>query len=64
MTRAINEATGDTADQDASVWDWTVDGSTGLYLGEPDRATTIELGGQTVPWPDYRQRRARAIRQR
>ena len=25
VTRAVNAATGDTADQDASVWDWTVD---------------------------------------
>ena len=53
VTRAFNEASGDTADQDASVWDWAVDGPSSLYLGEPDRHTTIELGGQTVPWPDY-----------
>ena len=53
MTRAFDEQTGDTADQDASVWDWAVDGPSNLYLGEPDRDTTVELGGQTVLWPDY-----------
>ena len=53
VTRAVNPATGDTADQDASVWDWTVDGSTGIYLGEPDRPSNVSLGGQTVPWPNF-----------
>jgi hypothetical protein len=37
ITHDINVATKDTADQDASVWDWTVDPPSGLYLGEPDR---------------------------
>ncbi|MBI3241383.1 MAG: IPT/TIG domain-containing protein [Chloroflexi bacterium] len=45
VTHDINVATRDTADQDASVWDWAVDNSTGLYLGEPDRLTPN--------WPDY-----------
>jgi manganese oxidase len=43
----------DTADEDASVWDWSVDNGTGLYLGEPDRASTVTLGGASVPWPDF-----------
>jgi len=43
----------DTADQDASVWDWAVDASTGTYLGEPDRDSVVQLGGQDVPWPDF-----------
>ncbi|MBI5944062.1 MAG: IPT/TIG domain-containing protein [Chloroflexi bacterium] len=54
VTHDINVVTGDTADQDASVWDWTVDSGTGLYLGEPDSLYTIQTGpllGQ--PWPDY-----------
>ncbi len=54
VTQDINAATGDTADQDASVWDWTVDPATGLYLGEPDRTFTIAdgpLSGQL--WPNY-----------
>ena len=37
VTHDINVATRDNADQDASVWDWTVDPTSGLYLGEPDR---------------------------
>ena len=45
VTRATNPATRDTADQDASVWDWAVDSSTGLYLGEPDRLMPN--------WPNY-----------
>ena len=53
VTHDINLATRDTADQDASVWDWAVDNASGLYLGEPDRASTVELGGASVPWPDF-----------
>jgi len=53
VTHDINVNTKDTADQDASVWDWTVDPTTGLYLGEPDRTTNVSLGGQNVLWPDY-----------
>jgi hypothetical protein len=55
ITRAITASPNkaDTADQDASVWDWTVDNSTGAYLGEPDRASSVSLGGATVPWPDF-----------
>jgi hypothetical protein len=50
ITASPNRA--DTADPDASVWDWTVDNS-GLYLGEPDRASNVQLGGATVPWPNF-----------
>jgi hypothetical protein len=55
VTRAITASPNpkDTADQDASVWDWTVDNGSKLYLGEPDRPSTISLGGQNVPWPDF-----------
>jgi FtsP/CotA-like multicopper oxidase with cupredoxin domain len=54
VTHDINLATKDTADQDASVWDWAVDPASGLYLGEPDRTYNIPSGpfaGQ--PWFDY-----------
>ncbi|MFL5680203.1 MAG: hypothetical protein ACJ77B_06345, partial [Chloroflexota bacterium] len=54
VTKAINAATGDGADEDASVWDWTVDSKTRTYLGEPDRAFTVKegpLAGQ--PYPDF-----------
>lgn len=55
VTKAITTSPNpaDNADQDASVWDWTVDNSTGVYLGEPDRASSVSLGGSTVPWPDF-----------
>lgn len=55
VTKAISTSPNkaDTADQDASVWDWTVDNGSGVYLGEPDRASNVSLGGATVPWPDF-----------
>ncbi|MEI7743554.1 MAG: IPT/TIG domain-containing protein [Chloroflexota bacterium] len=55
MTRALTTSPNkaDTADQDASVWDWTVDNASGAYLGEPDRASSVALGTATVPWPDF-----------
>ncbi len=54
VTKDINVLTGDTADHDASVWDWTVDPGTGLYLGEPDSLYTIPSGPLLGdPWPDY-----------
>ncbi len=54
VTKDINVATRDTADQDASVWDWTVDPSSGLYLGEPDRNYTVADGPLVnQPWPNY-----------
>jgi FtsP/CotA-like multicopper oxidase with cupredoxin domain len=55
VTHDINIETRDTADQDASVWDWAVDTSTGkpIYVGEPDRTSNVALNGQTQLWPDY-----------
>lgn len=53
VTKDINVLTGDTADNDASVWDWAVDPETGLYLGEPDRLFTIPTGPLAGNWPNY-----------
>ncbi len=59
VTKAINVATKDTADQDASVWDWTVDNSTGkpIYLGEPDRYFVLPRSApnplREKPWVNY-----------
>jgi hypothetical protein len=54
VTHDINVATRDTADEDASVWDWSVDPATGQYLGEPDRDFTVPTGPlQGQPWPDF-----------